>query len=56
MKDYLVVGVYWSDYDRFATTVYAKCPKEAETKARAEASGELIIAAVIEGTNLKVVA
>lgn len=56
MKHYLVVGVYEDDHERFATSVSAKNPAEAEAAARKEATGELIVAAVIEGTALKVVA
>jgi hypothetical protein len=56
MMDYLVVGVYASDLERFATTVSAENPEDAETKAKAEASSELIVAAVIERSTLKIVA
>jgi hypothetical protein len=56
MKVYLVVGVYEHDLGRFATSVSAKDPDDAEARARKEAAGELIVAAVIEGTDLKVVA
>lgn len=56
MKEYLVVGVYESDYGRFATSVVAPDPETAEDLAKGEAAGPLIIAAVIEGNDLKVVA
>lgn len=56
MKEYLVVGVYESDYGRFATSVLAEDPETAEDLAMGEAAGPIIVAAVIEGKDLKVVA
>jgi len=56
MKVYLVVEVYEDDLARFATSVSAENPAEAEALAMKEATGEVIVAAVIEGTALKVVA
>jgi hypothetical protein len=56
MKEYIVVGVYASEHERFAFPVSAKTPEDAETKAKAEATSELIVAAVIERSTFKIVA
>jgi len=56
MKEYLVVAIYEDDHARFATSVEALDEEEAETLAQAEASGPIIVAAVIVGKDMEVVA
>jgi hypothetical protein len=56
MTEYLVIAIYEDDHTRFATTVEALDEQEAETLAQAEASGPLIVAAVIVGKKMEVVA
>jgi len=56
MKEYLVIGIYEDDFARFATTVLAKDPKEAESNAQAEATSALIVAAVIDKATFEIVA
>jgi hypothetical protein len=50
MTTYTVIGVYADNDQRFATTVDASSPQEAERHARNEAGSKLLIAGVLEGT------
>lgn len=45
--EYLVVALYDDNEQRFATSVVAKTPAEAEELAAAEAEGDITVAAVI---------
>lgn len=49
-QEYLVVGVYADDKQRYATSVVARSPEDAETQVRSEIEAEgneLIVAAVL---------
>jgi len=56
MIEYLVVGVYADNHGRFAVSVNAETPEDAEDRALKQAEGDLIVAAVITGSNLVVAA
>lgn len=46
-QKYWVVAVYEEDFQPFATSAEAESPQEATEVAKAEATGEIIIAAVL---------
>jgi len=48
-KVYTVIAVYEDNLQRFATSVVAKSPQEAEALARQDAESDLLVAGVIEG-------
>lgn len=49
MKTYTVIALYEDNNQRFATSVEANTPEEAEEAAKGEADAPIIVAGVIEG-------
>lgn len=49
LKQYTVAAIYKDNRQRFATSVEAKDPEQAEELAREEADGPILVAGVFEG-------
>lgn len=60
MKNYMVIGVWEDDHGRFAASYTCSSPEEAEMLAIEEYvsddAGNLVIAGVLTGDNMEVVA
>jgi hypothetical protein len=48
MTNYIVIAIYADNHQRYATTIQASSPREAELRAIEQAEAELIIAAVLD--------